>query len=385
MNLVLLFTYGMSLDVWRRQGLLDRELAYYRKLKACGIGDVTLVTYGAADRQPESDVAPFHVAARPWFLGRALYSLLAPLLRRDVFGAAAIVKSNQSRGAWMGIVARAINPACRFIVRCGWVRTRETMQHDGLGRLRILWAETVEWLTFSAADAIFVTSASDKQYVASRYGIAGERIHVMPNVVDTRQFAPRPQPRRSDRRLRVLLVGRFVEMKNFQGVIRAAAAFGGRIEIVLVGDGPYRADLERLAVEAHVPVTFRSFLPNSAIPDELAAADLFIMPQLYGSGMSKVLLEAMACGTLAMASDIRPHREVVQDGVNGVLCGLDPDAIRAAIERVLVLTDEERSRMVARARQDVLDHYSMDALASREVAIYRSMLSVPGAPARRAS
>lgn len=382
MNLVLLFTYGMSLEVWRRQGLLDRELMYYRQLKALGVGEITLITYSPADRTPQVDVAPFHVATRPPRVSHALYSVLAPLLRRDVFRAATIVKSNQSRGAWTGIVAKWLYPACRFIVRCGWVRTRETMQRDeGLGGLRMRWAETIERLTFRVADAVFVTSPSDKQYVESTYEISGEKIHVMPNVVDTRLFSPSPQPRRSEGRFRVLSIGRFVEMKNFQGLIRAAAPLGGRIEVVLVGDGPYRQALEQVAADTNAAVEFRSFLPNSAIPDELRAADVFVMPQLYGSGMSKVLLEAMACGTLAIASDIRPHREVVQDGVNGLLCGSEPAAIRAALERALSMTDDKRADVVARARQDVLDHYSMHALARREMAIYHSMLSVAGTPA----
>jgi glycosyltransferase involved in cell wall biosynthesis len=234
------------------------------------------------------------------------------------------------------------------------------------------WAELVERMCFRVADAIFVTSAGDKRYLEETYRIPGAKIEVMPNVVDTALFAPGRPAHRDPGAVRLISIGRFVEMKNFQGLIRAAAGLDGRVEVVLIGDGPYRSELVRIARETGVPVTFRPWMDNSALPPELQAADIFVMPQLYGSGMSKVLLEAMACGTLTIASDIRPHREVIEDGVNGLLCGVEAESIRASLRRALSMRPEERTRMTARARGEVVERYSMQALAAREAAFYRS-------------
>lgn len=381
-HLVLLFTYGISLGIWRRQGLIDREVGYYRHLHAQGIDAVTFVTYDPRDAEPPlADVAPFAVAARPRRIGCLIYSLLAPVLRRDVFSRATIVKSNQSRGAWAGIVAKLLHPHVLFVVRCGWVRTRTTMRQDEkLGWLWIRWAEAVERMTFRAADTIFVVTPGDKAYVEQQYGIAEGKIHVMPNVVDTELFAPSagPAPRRD--RARILSVGRLVEHKNVQGLIQAAALLARPVDVVVVGDGPHRTVLERQAAAAGVNVQFRLSLPNREVAQELRAADLFVLPEVFGCGMPKVLIEAMASGVLTIATDVWPHGEVIQDGVNGLLCAATPEGISAAIARALAMSDQERRRITARARHEAVDRYSMSSLAAREAALYRSMRAPSSAP-----
>ena len=390
MRLILLFTYGMSLDSWRRQGLIDRELSYYRHLQRAGVADVDLFTYQPVDAALDGEPTGFGVLARPRLLGPLLYSLLGPLLRRQAFRRAAIVKSNQSRGAWAGVVAKWLYPRALFVVRCGWVRTRQMMVDDErLSGYWLRWAEAVEARTFKAADVIFVTSSADRDYVLSTYGIADRKIVVMPNAVDTTLFYPLPAVGPPDGetrsgRLRVVSVGRVVPMKNFQALIEAVARLDAPADLTIIGDGPYREELQRIAREANTSVIFQSCVPNSALPDQLRRADIFVMPQLYGAGMSKVILEAMACGLIVVASDIEAHRGVIEDGVNGFLCHTDVAAIGACLRRVLALDAASRRRICERARREAEEKYSMAALALREADIYRAMLGTAMATSRAA-
>jgi glycosyltransferase involved in cell wall biosynthesis len=373
---VLLLTYGMSLERWRQQGLIDRELSYYRHLQRAGLDEVAVFSYGTSDSLDGSDQTTFRLLPRPSWLPLLAYGLLGSIVHRRAFRRASIVKSNQSRGAWAGVIAKWLDPRQRLVVRCGWVRTREMMTTDErLSGWRLRWAEWVERRTFRSADMIFVTSPSDRDYVTTTYGVPADRVHVMPNAVDTTIFTP-AAGKPAAARTRVISVGRLVEMKNFHGLIRAVSLLGpaSAVDVVLVGDGPYRGDLERIARDAGTPVSFRSFVPNASIPAELQHADVFVMPQLYGSGMSKVMIEAMACGLIVIASDIRPHREVIEDGVNGFLADVTPEALSACLARVLTLTADARTRIGARARHDAETRYSMAALAEREVAAYRALL-----------
>ena len=90
--------------------------------------------------------------------------------------------------------------------------------------------------------------------------------------------------------------------------------------------------------------------------------------------MSKVLIEAMASGLIAVGSDIRAHRETISDGDNGFLCDPDPTSIRKCLERVLSLNPSSLNAITRKARQDVLDNYSMDTNALKELRILESLV-----------
>ena len=374
-NLILLFTYEMSLQVWEQQGYLDRELRYYRIMQDKGLRSVVLMTYAPEDAQYQSTVSPILVLPKRRFNNNLVYSLLAPFVHWSVFRSAHIIKSNQSRGAWTGLAAKLLMPRKKlFIVRCGWVRTEEMMRRDeGLDRRGIRRSKLVEWLCFRFSDAIFVTTSADKQYIESTYRIHPDKIEIIPNSVDTDIFVPSDHRRNWAGPIKLISVGKLVPMKNFQSLILAAKGVDRCTEIVLVGDGPYKETLMNLSEQEQVNVTFLSCVPNNEIPRHLQAADIFIMPQLYGAGMSKVILEAMACGLITIGSNIQPHREVLADGVNGFLCNPDPASIRQCLERVLSMSPSTLNAISARARQDVLDKYSMRTNARRELEIFASL------------
>jgi glycosyltransferase involved in cell wall biosynthesis len=135
-------------------------------------------------------------------------------------------------------------------------------------------------------------------------------------------------------------------LEAFADVVRIL----GRGTLTILGDGPDRAALEARAAALGVAaaVRFAGFQDNPFA--YFAAADLFVLSSRY-EGLPNVLLEALACGCPAIAFDC-PHgvREIVRDGVNGVLVPPeDVAALRAAMLRVLQDPDERR-RLAANAR-----------------------------------
>lgn len=146
----------------------------------------------------------------------------------------------------------------------------------------------------------------------------------VPNAVGP---APPPGERLAD----IVAVGRLVEQKNHELAIRAMTQVPGAT-LAIVGDGPLRPDLERLAAELDAPVIFTGVRSDARAL--MGAADVVVMPSRW-EGLPLTALEALASGTPLVATSVRGLRELVTDGENALLVPEDPDALAAALRRVL--------------------------------------------------
>jgi glycogen(starch) synthase len=169
----------------------------------------------------------------------------------------------------------------------------------------------------------------------------GPAAHVVRRGVDRRLFSDRPGPDpfpELRNRPRVVFVGRLVRAKGVGVLVEAASRLRTPgAQIVLVGDGPERARLERqaerLGLGDRVHVT--GFLEHARIPDLLATADLLVLPSLYEE-LGTVLVEAMHAGVPAVASRTGGIPEVIEQGVTGLLVPAgDAGALARAIDTVL--------------------------------------------------
>jgi glycosyltransferase involved in cell wall biosynthesis len=173
--------------------------------------------------------------------------------------------------------------------------------------------------------------------------------------VDVVRFAP-PDRVRPAYRLRLLSVGRLVRQKGLAYAIAALAQSQTSAVLRIVGDGPERPALERqtAALGLGHRVEFTGWAERAALPAHYQWADALLLPSLE-EGMANVLLEALASGLPAVASDIYGNRELVEPGHNGFLVPPeDPAAIASAIsalagDTALVRGLGENSRQAALA------------------------------------
>ncbi|MFN0150789.1 MAG: glycosyltransferase [bacterium] len=195
--------------------------------------------------------------------------------------------------------------------------------------------------------AIAVSSAIGGALIG-QWGYRERQVRVIPNGVDIARFAGRdPRARaRAREHLRVphdaILVGgvgRLEEQKGFVYLVRAAARLvkrHPRLRIAIAGTGSLASALEAEARESGAGDAL--LLPGrvDAIPEFLAALDLFVLPSLW-EGMPLSLLEAMAMGVPVIASETPGAAEILgADGRAGILVGrADDAAIAAAIERII--------------------------------------------------
>jgi glycosyltransferase involved in cell wall biosynthesis len=188
------------------------------------------------------------------------------------------------------------------------------------------------------SDHIVAPSESLRQYISSKFEIA-KPISVIPTGVNLELF---DQSRRAEFRARqgwanqfvIISTGRLAPEKNWPDLIKTVATIMQRhpqVHLVLLGDGPQRSDLEQLTKDLLVAkkVTFLGIVPYEKVPEFLIASDLFAFASLTET-QGLVTLEAMASGLPVVAYDGIGTRDVVDDGINGILTQANPLDLAAA-------------------------------------------------------
>jgi phosphatidylinositol alpha-1,6-mannosyltransferase len=215
---------------------------------------------------------------------------------------------------------------------------------------------------------------------------AAARMAQVPPGVDEKTFHPDSGGARLRARLGladrpvVVCVSRLVRRKGQDTLIRALPGVLAEIPdavLLIVGDGPYRADLERLAAETGVAasVRFTGAVPWAELPAHYGAGDVYAMPcrtrrgGLDVEGLGIVYLEASATGLPVVAGDSGGAPDAVLEGETGyVVPGRD---LAALTDRLLTLLQDPslRARMGARGRAWVEQSWRWDLLADRLAAL----------------
>jgi glycosyltransferase involved in cell wall biosynthesis len=162
-------------------------------------------------------------------------------------------------------------------------------------------------LRYIAARAtdVWVPSEMTQFSVRTRFGLDSRRV---PYCYDSNRFRPRETPR--DAPPILLTVSRLQRYKNQAATILAAARLGSGVQVRLIGRGPERDSLQRLADSHGVRCRIDTQADNDAVCEAYLRARVAICPSRFeGFGLTPV--EALASGTPTVASDIPPHREFV--------------------------------------------------------------------------
>jgi glycosyltransferase involved in cell wall biosynthesis len=191
-----------------------------------------------------------------------------------------------------------------------------------------------------------------------------EKIHVVHCGVDVARFAPPGEATAAGGPVRVLCVGRLTRIKGQAVLLEALqrlVARGIEVEATLVGDGPMRDDLERLARQMSLngAVRFTGAIGHDEIRAHYATADVFCLSS-FAEGVPVVLMEAMAMGKPVVASQVMGVSELVQDGLNGRLVPPGRADLLAEALAQLAADAQLRARMGAAGRDTILREFSLD-------------------------
>ena len=174
----------------------------------------------------------------------------------------------------------------------------------------------------------------------------------------------------------VLTVGRLWPQKRIKDLVWAADLLKGvrdDIHLLVVGEGPQRPHLERFRDRVRVADRVHLLGHREDVPALLAASDVVWLASGY-EGQSNALMEAMAMSKPVVATDIVGNRELVEDGVSGLLVPVGDAAAFAQKTQELLKHPERAQRLGRAARRRMLANFSVGAMVDAYAQLYRELL-----------
>ena len=204
----------------------------------------------------------------------------------------------------------------------------------------------------------------------------GGHYEIIPNGVHVdAQRAALAAKRPMGDRLRIVFVGQAVERKGLPLLLRAFEALREHIPTELTVIGPTPEELAPMMLDSR-DVRILGKVDDETKRRELEEADVLCAPSLGGESFGMVLTEAFAAGTPVVASNIAGYRDVVRDGVDGVLVpAADARALAEAL-RDLWEEPERRARMAQAAAEDV-KRFAWSRVADEVMEAYKEAIATP--------
>ncbi len=211
----------------------------------------------------------------------------------------------------------------------------------------------------------------------------GGRYRIVPNGVHLQDGGAEPHAdgrAGEDGPLRLLFIGQAVERKGLPVLLRAFEALREQVPATLTLVGASQGEVAHMMLDGR-GVRALGKVSEERKLQELARAEIVCAPSLHGESFGMVLTEAFAAGAPVVASDIPGYRDVVRDGVDGILSP-PGDALALAQElRTLALDEALRARM-ARAARERAERFAWPHVAAEVIDCYEEAMRV-GRPASR--
>ena len=223
---------------------------------------------------------------------------------------------------------------------------------------------------------LVAVSESVARQIQDSHGISNGLIEVVGNGVDIERFSPSHAIPKSNY---ILYTGRLHRSKRIDILIRAFSEITKDlpgVNLLIVGRGPEERTLRRQATKLDIghKVIFTGWLTGDAYRDVVRNAQTYVLPSPY-EGMSTSLLEAMASGVAAVATDIPNNSEIIRNETDGLLFRNGDHGDLAA--KILLLYQDEllRAKIERNAREVCTSNYDWKGVADKYARMFQSTIS----------
>lgn len=254
--------------------------------------------------------------------------------------------------------------------------TAARLDDFGTGLLPLRWI-CLRWLQgwyTRFGNAVIVPS----RYLASiveKWGVAPQVIHVIYNAVEIDVSANTKAVPVYD----IVSVARLVPWKGLERMIALCAEHSWRLRIV--GDGPLRASLERLAASLNADVSFAGYVPQEQVAQEIGRGKIFVLNSMY-EGLPHIVLEAKAAGVAVIASSAGGTPETIRHGKDGWLVPVADDAELASTISMMLADPVLRARIAADGQESIAA-FSPQVMVDRTEAVLLATANPEGGPGGR--
>lgn len=241
------------------------------------------------------------------------------------------------------------------------------------------YRKLLRW-TDKLVDGIVVNCQYVKTHLTNDERVPERLIHVCYNGIDLEHFCRRASPRPPSLPDDALVIGVVCALRPEKGLLTLVEAFArvrhlrSRIKLVIVGSGPVLGELQAQARQTGIFEDVVWEPATAEVPQWLHNFDIFVLPSL-SEALSNALMEAMACGCPAVASNVGGNPELIEHGVRGLL--FEPGNVAALAAALARLIEDEafRKSLAGAGQRFIRENFSRRASADRMAEIYESLLA----------
>ena len=205
-----------------------------------------------------------------------------------------------------------------------------------------------------------------KNFFEELVGFQHVKFVVIPNWIDLEKYPYQPI-KNDNTSVSLLFMGWLQEDKGVYDIGEAIKKpFSKPVHLVFMGDGSARVELENIAVSLHenCKVSFTGWVHGKEKMKYLSEADIFMLPS-YAEGMPNSLIEAMASGVAAIATNVGAVEELIVNGETGKLISIkDPNGLRKALGQLIDDIDLRR-HIAKQARKKIETNHSLESAVQR--------------------
>ncbi len=222
------------------------------------------------------------------------------------------------------------------------------------------------------AQKITVVSSYIKRGLEKIVKLDKNKVQVIPMPASVKKT----QCKKDKRGLIIATLCRLTEQKGINYLLEACSLLKEKkilCEILILGDGPERENLEKLAKRLNLPAEFKGYIPHNEVSSYLGLCDIFVLPAM-GEGFGISLVEAMICKKPVIGTNSGGIPDIIKDRETGLLVPeKDPEALADAIEKLL--KDEKlASRLAENGYKYVIENFTSSKIADKMLDIYSEVL-----------
>lgn len=278
-----------------------------------------------------------------------------------------VINTHSSTDSWLVALARRTIPGCPPMVRTRHVSTAVNN------------SVATRWLYLRATSHIVVTGEALRQQLHEKNGFPMERMTSIRTGIDLERFRPLDKAAMR-RRLGVpdrTILGIVATLRDWKGhdhLLEAMQALKPRfpdLMLIVVGDGPRRAHLERRTDELALRDVVRFVGNQDNVEEWLATFDLFALPSYGEEGVPQAIMQAMACGIPVVSTPIGAIPEAVKANETGLLVPpRDPSALSGAIS-ALIGDSGLRQRLAQASTRFAQANFALAVMVEQMESVFR--------------
>lgn len=367
-KVTILFSFGISLQTWKKKKIFSREVQYYKKLENNNF-DIKFITFGN-----KSDFAFSEVLSKikifPLFryFNQNIFSkfgviIIAPFILKNFVKGSDIIKTHQITSGLIAILIKIFNKK-KIVCRAGWEPTLNYKLWN-ISYIKYLFYFINSYISYKYADKIIATTDDIKNFIIKRYNINPEKISIIPNAVDTQKFI---KIENNNIRPRFICIARFEKQKNLFELIDVANATS--IDLDILGEGPLKDNLISYIKKTKSKVKLIDTVDHENIPQVFSNYSSFITCSKI-EGSPKVILEAMSCELSVFALSNSGISNLIKNNYNGYLLP-DKEHLIDAIK--LNSKNLEKLKQIGKnAREYIKNNFSLETCVRAESKIYNEL------------